>query len=611
MIMRSISTLLLIQYFFSAPLFGQTGQNLTTDTLKVRQILQEVKKLKREAAIAKLEEAQGLLVKNGMSESAIMSDVMHEKGKVATTNFKTNEAIQATTEAVRLRRKFPTPDRMNLAASLNNLGSDLRDTDPNTAMALQEESLSIRIAGFGENSLEAAVAYAQLSKIHVVLTQYEKAVEFALKALDIRTVKLGAKHNLTLSVLNDLATAYFYQGDYENAIDRYEAVIAEDETSNSATIAMNNLGYCYLFSGEADRAIAVAEKTLSLETSEMKNPDFASKINRLIANAYLSKTEYEKAAEYFKKALELNDFSQGKESEEYCNALREYGAALVQIEVLKGNDSDSKKLQIGLSNLINGFTLLEENFPKKKYVIYEGLGMLATSYQTLKDYKTALHYFERQLVLANQIYGVELHIGKIGPYWGLANCYSGLNQSKKALLYADSIHFCVLQAKAPKIYHSSHDQLSCKVGILLKMIENSDTLNIYPIINKTLDDYLGLMEETRKAPENTEYKLGTNQVQWITFENVLALTWWLQEHQPSQENITRIWAISEFTRSREMVDSFKKAKAKKIAGVPDHIVQSEKKLSNKLRNLETQKAQLRISGKSETDSLVVRVASPG
>lgn len=98
---------------------------------------------------------------------------------------------------------------------------------------------------------------------------YEKALEYYDKALDVRERTLGNDHPYTATTYNNMAGVYKEQGDYEKALEYYEKdleiserTLGNDHPSTATTY--NNMAGVYKAQGDYKKALEYLEKALTV-----------------------------------------------------------------------------------------------------------------------------------------------------------------------------------------------------------------------------------------------------------------------------------------------------------------------------------------------------------
>ncbi|ETO22057.1 hypothetical protein RFI_15146 [Reticulomyxa filosa] len=257
--------------------------------------------------------------------------------------------------------------------NLMELGKNTLDISKvNEAIQLFRFVLCVQLQTLHDLHIDVAYSYFQLGKAHEYKGEYDKAIEYYEKDLEISLgeydkaieyhetslkIKLNkfVHDNYEVSVsYNNLGCVYDNKGEYDKAIEYHEKSlkirldILGPEHLAVAT-SYNNLGLAYNSKGEYDKAIEYHEKDLKISLNKLgsDHPDVAISYKNL-ASAYCGKQEYGKAMELEKSILGNIYFEKGDKVEAkkcYENALSIY------IQKLGKNHQKTIKVELRLKNL--------------------------------------------------------------------------------------------------------------------------------------------------------------------------------------------------------------------------------------------------------------------
>jgi tetratricopeptide (TPR) repeat protein len=198
------------------------------------------------------------------------------------------------------------------AMSYNNIGNvydDLGDYDK--ALEYHNKALEIRKSVLGENHPDTASSYDNIGIVYRNLGDYDKALEYHFKALEIYKDILGEKHRDTAMSYNNIGAVYYNLGDYDKALEYYNKAleIQKDvlgENHPDTASSYNNIGIVYDDLEDYDEALKFYNKALEIKKDVLgeNHPYTASSYNNIGA-VYYNLGDYDKALEYFNKALEI------------------------------------------------------------------------------------------------------------------------------------------------------------------------------------------------------------------------------------------------------------------------------------------------------------------
>lgn len=108
----------------------------------------------------------------------------------------------------------------------NNLGSAWEAKGQyDKAIDYYQKALDIDLNVFGAEYPNTAIDYNNLGLAWDSKGQYDKAIEYYQKALDINLKAFGAEHPKVATGYNNLGSAYYQKGDYKTALEYFEAAL--------------------------------------------------------------------------------------------------------------------------------------------------------------------------------------------------------------------------------------------------------------------------------------------------------------------------------------------------------------------------------------------------
>ncbi len=155
-----------------------------------------------------------------------------------------------------------------------------------------------------------ASLWSRLGNTLISLGLNEQAIEFLKQARELRTEKLGAQHEDTLTTMNNLAAAYRADGQYHLAMPLYEETfgvrrVILGELHPLTLTSLSNLALGYGSRREYAQALPLLEEVLTKRQELLGNnhPDTISTLTDL-ATGYLSNGEARRAIPLFEDALQ-------------------------------------------------------------------------------------------------------------------------------------------------------------------------------------------------------------------------------------------------------------------------------------------------------------------
>jgi tetratricopeptide (TPR) repeat protein len=184
-------------------------------------------------------------------------------------------------EALPIEREL-YPQDTQLARSLGGLASlHMREGRPEQSIPLAEEALALTIRTEGENSLDVALAYANIAEGHRVLGRLDRALPLFRKSHVLYARLLGDDHPRVSSVMTQEGLILLQQGKLgmaEETLERALAILGKScpDCKLERVAAENNLALLRIRQGKLDEAdrllsdvLALQEKSPEVPKSEM------------------------------------------------------------------------------------------------------------------------------------------------------------------------------------------------------------------------------------------------------------------------------------------------------------------------------------------------------
>jgi tetratricopeptide (TPR) repeat protein len=205
-----------------------------------------------------------------------------------------------------------TSDQGEKATYYNNLGYIKDDQgDYENAIEYHEKALEIRQKTLPPNHPDLAQSYNNIGGVYDNMGEYSKALSFYEKALEIYQKTLPPNHPDLATSYNNIAMVYMNMGEYSKALSFFEKtheIFEKTLPPNHPSLATsyNNIGGVYRNMGEYSKALSFYEKALEIKQKTLppNHPSLAASYNN-IAFVYDSMREYSKALAYFERALDI------------------------------------------------------------------------------------------------------------------------------------------------------------------------------------------------------------------------------------------------------------------------------------------------------------------
>ena len=287
-----------------------------------------------------------------------------------------------------------------------------------------------------ENALKLAnndqsMTYSGLSKLHIIMGNYQIALEFQQKALE----KLAESDTSRIAnTLMELGNIYTLMKDYQRALQTFEKTLRYQERTLFADHP--DLGYTYIAMGlmfsefkHEKKAFECINKALKLQLQSLPHDhsDFRETY-KAFALLYKNRADYNQSLYYLNRLLE-NQLK--KLSWKHPNVAETY--SLIGNTHLIRKDYDQA--------LVNFHKMLEsqlERIPSGNPTLTKTLRTIADTYVQKKDFDQALTYLHRLLENELQRKLVE-DPSLIDTYKSMANIYLEKKDFSQALIYFNRI----------------------------------------------------------------------------------------------------------------------------------------------------------------------------
>ena len=229
-----------------------------------------------------------------------------------------------------------------------------------------------------ENTLNYLTCNSALSKIYKINRNYEKAIQYQIKTIDIVSSIFGKESEEYVSSIIELGYLQTQLDDFDNGENNFLTAIKKSEYKfeKNYIIATHNLADLYQKKGEYKKAEDLLLNTLSQKEKVYgKNSiEYANTLNSLVVN-YLESNQIEKVEKYlnqissiYKKTLKINDklwFRLYSNFATYYEQINNDKKALYYYNKIEESLSSLDSLdQAYYRSLLGGYYANSENFEK-------------------------------------------------------------------------------------------------------------------------------------------------------------------------------------------------------------------------------------------------------
>lgn len=271
------------------------------------------------------------------------------------------------------------------------------------ALEYSHKNLELIQSVFGNNHPEYANCAGNLAVIYSDVGQYNNALRYLLEEVKIIEETLGKTHPSYGNSLSNLAMLYAEMDNYgkalpllSEALENTENTLGKDHPSYGTRL--NNLAGIYEHLGQYDKAAHLylealdnAEKTLG-----KNHPSYGTRLNNL-ALLYQKTGQYDKALPLYLESLENTQNTLGKGN-------IEYGTTLSNLATFYAETGKSDK---ALPLLIESLKINEQVLGKDHLNYSIILNNLAVAYQKTQQYEKALPLQLQSIEYIKKIFGEE------------------------------------------------------------------------------------------------------------------------------------------------------------------------------------------------------------
>ena len=262
-------------------------------------------------------------------------------------------------------------------------------------------AMEIRRAVLGEHHADYAASLNNLGACHWDLGEYDKAIAYLSRALEVRREVLGEQHSDYAMTLNNLGLCYWDKGDFEKGAG-YLAQAAEirrkslGEKHPDYAASLINLGNCYYDMGAFDKAIAYNAEASGIfhDLYGERHPYYAMSLMNM-GNCYEGLGDIRKAVGYFQQALDIYLEVMGDQYPDYTKVLNNLGICYLNLDDYdKGFECISKAMEIRK-------TILGEMHPEYARSLYA----MGAYYRLVQDYDKAIALNSEAMHVYRVVYG--------------------------------------------------------------------------------------------------------------------------------------------------------------------------------------------------------------
>ncbi|TPN87537.1 CHAT domain-containing protein [Aquimarina algicola] len=525
----------------------------------------------------------GLLNKNSLQRAIAFDDIGYYYRIRAKDYY---QSIESHEKALVINRSHFPKLSLKVAESYNNLGLAYRGLyDFDKALEYFYKSVDIKTKLLDAENHSLIVSYRHIGDILTSKGEYKSALKYLEKSKDIVEKIYGIYHLETAYTYFDLGLFYSKVGFYDQALEYYQKCLKiqesglEKEPQNMA-FTLGNIGGTLIYNNNFDIAIEYLKKAIILEkSSKRKNNIWIAAHTNNIGIAYRHKGNYPKALEYAQKALKIYLTVLDENSPRVSNCYQSMG-------IIYEETGEYTKAQKFLHKALN---VRLKRYGKKSTRVAHTYNQLGTIYKSKKEYTKALQYFYKALDISTNL-KVNNAIAIAESYNEIATIYvekkefiNALKNYDKAKVanqkvnsfgeinsfsysdrYLDAINYLGTLTGEAKVYEILFDK-----GQELIHLQNS--ISIY----KQAD---ALIQTMRQSFTNYQDKLTFSKTAKEVYEGAIAAQLALYEVKKDPQSLEQAFYYAEKSKANTLKELLTDANAKKFTGLPDDLIALEKEL---------------------------------
>jgi len=542
-------------------------------------------------AKTQVDSASLLLARNIPADNNSSAQILNARGLIYQKRGNLSAAESDFQEAIVRLHKADSSSDEELANSYHGLGIvNYFYGHYNEAGEFYEHALSIRRRVYGETHPLVADCYVNLGILSLATEDFENAMVYYQKGLTIRLNTVGENHpDVSNSYLN-LGVLSFTKGDYDRAVGYYEksiGIVQNRMGSDHPSLAGNylNLGSIWLRKGNLEDAQVYFHKslTLALTTIGDTHPIIASLYNNL-GIISKNKGDYDSALQHYQHSLDVQ-----------LRLAQRIHPDIVRCYLNIANSYSLKKaFALAIEYYDKALSIARQLSPQEHSlmaIIYNNLGIL---YADQGDLNTALKYLHKSLDLSHRIHGAR-HPLIAEAYQQLAEVYCQQHQIKESLLCLQRALCAFLPEFTSESIYSNPpltqlneetrllDILTRKAELFYELYSNDKhsiehleaSVATYTVISNLID-----IIRTGYKSENSKLILGEKM--HSIYGQAISTVFELYSITRSNDLKEAAFSFAEKSKSGALHQALIEANARKFAGIPDSLLDSERQLKIEL-----------------------------
>ena len=267
--------------------------------------------------------------------------------------------------------------------------------------------------------------------IHKELGDYERALAFYQKTLDVDQIVFPERENADPSTIYNMANVYSENGNLEKAIELYTEVLEILNTTLPQdhihfNYPLHSLGMAYLLKKDYSSSLEYCQKALRVLKKNLGEEHMQiARVYETIAMNYQQQKEFDLAFQWYEKSLLLETKLLGKES-------RSLGSTYLNLSSFFNQREQYEQALYYGNQALRIYTNKESN-PYELAQVYENIGLL---HKKQNEFRSAIENIQQAISIYEEQLQGRRDYPKLGTaFMNLSSCYEEMDNLDQSLKY--------------------------------------------------------------------------------------------------------------------------------------------------------------------------------
>ncbi|CAF1189899.1 unnamed protein product [Adineta steineri] len=345
--------------------------------------------------------------------------------------------------------------------------------DYEKAIWYYKKALEIDQKTVRSNHSDLAASYNNTGSVYQSMGEHSKALSFYEKAREIWQKTLPSNDPSLAASYNNIGSVYDKMEEYSKALSYHEKTLEIWQTtlpSNHPSLAAsyNNIGSVYQSMGEHSKALSFYEKAREIwqKTLPLNHPDMANSYNNT-GSMYYNMGEYSKALSYYEKVLEIKQETLPSNHPDLASSYNSIGSVYYKMEEYSKALSFYEKV----------LEIKQETLPSNHPDLATSYNNTGSMYYKMEEYSKALSYYEKALEIRQNTLPSN-HPSLAASYNITGSMYYNMGEYSKALSYYEKA-LEIRQETLPSNHPDLATSYNISGSVYYKMEEYSKALSYY------------------------------------------------------------------------------------------------------------------------------------